>query len=1082
MVWSVGVCTLAWMAFQPTVSFAQTQACCSIDGTCSDQLPADCLASGGLPGGPGTSCIGNATLCSLRPCCIQGICQGLQAPQFCESQGGTALPLGSQCEIGLVCPEEDCNPSSDGQSCEAGACLVPGYQCSPRCVNFNAATGDYTVIDCDCRDASECSLALPTQTPQACILPDNGSGTADLPPAGCAYTNPDWAWPISEGLPAGSMINLTVTHTDWTNVTRTPGGIFGGEIQQFSSVLHLDMTGTGDLAGFHRVVSLTNVQCTYHAGPRTLSEMVQTFPVEIVALQGQITGDPDFDLLRIKAGDQLELPSGGMTNLVMLPGGNFAVDSFFDVFYEIEFVGAAGGSLAGMSGTTLSFGRLQTGISLPNCAGYCSQSGAGCTRDVVWQQDGSAILCCDCVQPPPSICQPTADGSACENVTCSDPTQRCVPVSYAIGGMGETIITACDCRDETACRVQTEPGPDPQCSGECAGTGEGLCQEVSSAGGFDCLCTCIQDTDCDDQNVCTTDTCDTQSGTCMHIPLVCDDNDPCTTDSCDPTEGCIHVPVVCDDGSACTTDSCNPANGFCVYLPNDCDDQDLCTVDTCDPQSGNCSHTAINCDDGDFCTEDYCDPQTGGCVHEYNPDCPQAVKWNQSPTPDQASIASNVWGSSSGLHEVNRALSDDFRSDGRPIHALQWWGSYLNPAYAPVAYGGIGQTPFKIDGWLISFSAPRRTASTSAQLPLGLYFAPADAVEILPELLGSCDQYEVFSYRVRLGDCLLVQSRPDTRVPANDACRCPAKVGYFCERACYWYDLSIQAVVGTTWIPVGECSVPLATDNSASADFWGWLTAGYEMGRREALEGAASLGAAALSSCPPLDACSATPQWLYGPWTLAPGTCAQPWQANMAFALLTSETQVSPPCPTLTLVSASSLKGHVPSGGAATNYGTVLPLGSAGVEPRSGGPTRVSFFFNQPIAADDGSLDIGDEVTASGATITNLVILGTQLRVDLTGAVNASCVHLQIENGPDGITTLGSEELQGDNDVHIRVLAGDINSDGEVNVLDLVSMRNNLNVTVTGGNFRSDVNLDAIINIFDLVAVRNWLNTSTGCP
>ena len=72
-------------------------------------------------------------------------------------------------------------------------------------------------------------------------------------------------------------------------------------------------------------------------------------------LQGQITGDPDFDLLRITAGSGFGLPSPGHTTLTRQgpPGSGWAVDSFFDISYRIDFVGAAGSPrIGGMSGST----------------------------------------------------------------------------------------------------------------------------------------------------------------------------------------------------------------------------------------------------------------------------------------------------------------------------------------------------------------------------------------------------------------------------------------------------------------------------------------------------------------------------------------------------------------------------------------------------------------------------------------------------------------------------------------------------------------------------------------------------------
>ena len=59
-------------------------------------------------------------------------------------------------------------------------------------------------------------------------------------------------------------------------------------------------------------------------------------------------GDPDFDLLRISAGSAFGLPSPGHTTLTQRPTG-WAVDSFFDITYRIDFVGRTGGRVGGMS-------------------------------------------------------------------------------------------------------------------------------------------------------------------------------------------------------------------------------------------------------------------------------------------------------------------------------------------------------------------------------------------------------------------------------------------------------------------------------------------------------------------------------------------------------------------------------------------------------------------------------------------------------------------------------------------------------------------------------------------------------------
>lgn len=96
-------------------------------------------------------------------------------------------------------------------------------------------------------------------------------------------------------------------------------------------------------------------------------------------------------------------------------------------------------------------------------------------------------------------------------------------------------------------------------------------------------------------------------GNCWHLPKKCDDNNLCTVDSCDAKTGqCVHKPVVCNDENKCTNDWCDQKTGQCAYKDKPCDDKKICTSDTCDLSSGNCVFTPLNCDDGDKCTRDTC--------------------------------------------------------------------------------------------------------------------------------------------------------------------------------------------------------------------------------------------------------------------------------------------------------------------------------------------------------------------------------------------------------------------------------------------------------------------------------------------
>ena len=64
---------------------------------------------------------------------------------------------------------------------------------------------------------------------------------------------------------------------------------------------------------------------------------------------------------------------------------------------------------------------------------------------------------------------------------------------------------------------------------------------------------CTNATVCSDGNMCNgIETCNVTSGVCEQGPaLDCDDNNLCTTDTCDVVTGCIHTPIGCGVNEAC---------------------------------------------------------------------------------------------------------------------------------------------------------------------------------------------------------------------------------------------------------------------------------------------------------------------------------------------------------------------------------------------------------------------------------------------------------------------------------------------------------------------------------------------------
>lgn len=103
---------------------------------------------------------------------------------------------------------------------------------------------------------------------------------------------------------------------------------------------------------------------------------------------------------------------------------------------------------------------------------------------------------------------------------------------------------------------------------------------------------CSIDSDCNDDLPCTEDHCEV--GTCTHAAATegtdCGSMTCVATATCDANGECISTPVAVDDNDGCTTDSCDPQSGTISHDAVDVDDDIACTTDTCDPATGTISH------------------------------------------------------------------------------------------------------------------------------------------------------------------------------------------------------------------------------------------------------------------------------------------------------------------------------------------------------------------------------------------------------------------------------------------------------------------------------------------------------------
>ncbi|EFA75229.1 PA14 domain-containing protein [Heterostelium album PN500] len=228
--------------------------------------------------------------------------------------------------------------------------------------------------------------------------------------------------------------------------------------------------------------------------------------------------------------------------------------------------------------------------------GQCVQSGSACPN-----QDCKVTSCTQkngCQYTDLCVAQDKCHSTQCVNGT------SCTPQTAIQCDQGNKCMNY-GCDPNTGCTSSPKNCANPSDTNPCnqyyCEAGTGLCKFITLS---DSDCACCKDAK---PNLCQVAKCDSSSGKCNVSNITVDDNNPCTTDSCDPATGQItNKPIPCAGCQNCQ-------GGTCVGNDTLCSDGNMCSIDKC-ALNNTCSFTPVNCDDNDPCTEDTCDP-VHGCQH-----------------------------------------------------------------------------------------------------------------------------------------------------------------------------------------------------------------------------------------------------------------------------------------------------------------------------------------------------------------------------------------------------------------------------------------------------------------------------------
>jgi len=595
--------------------------------SCNDQNPctlSDRCSGGVCVGSSPVNCSGAGDQCNVASCDTNGLLGNCDirtpVPNGTGCNDGNLCTLSDQCQVGVcVGTPKDCSALDD--DCHVGVCRLSTGTCRAEAANEGGVCDDGV----PCTENDVCSDGV-------CRGTLIGGPKVDL----------TWS-PSAQSVPVGQSVFIDLIASSATCVDQPIGSV--------EVILNWNPT---------------TLQLIRKIDTGPISWLISAFPNDagVDGLNAPFTGTPAND------GDAFYQALAGFGSGAVAPPSGVVITTF-------EF-----GTLDGSTGTSVtippsagsftltrvlgagpdlgidvtgSLGSATVAIAECQVAGDCDDANV-CTTDTcssgVCQNTNNTVSCDDGL-----FCTADDTCSGGECVGANDPCTIPLLCSEDLDACVEC-LTSEDCSDGNICTDDvcdafgscSNPNNTLSCNdgvfctavdvcdgGTCVGTGD-TCPGLVCDEPNDRCVECLGDGDCDDSNVCTTDSC--AGNVCSRVPnsLSCNDGRWCTvTDTCvggacigtvnpcttplicsEALDACVECEVAadCDDGNICTTENCFSNICFNTNNTAPCNDGLFCTtLDRC--SSGSCVGS------GDACPDQLCDEPNDRCVDCFTVgDCP----------------------------------------------------------------------------------------------------------------------------------------------------------------------------------------------------------------------------------------------------------------------------------------------------------------------------------------------------------------------------------------------------------------------------------------------------------------------------